>query len=286
MNQDLAEMTIKEPVREEDVSPDDEAETVPVPRSLVPHLSKSAILLDIDGTLLDLAPTPREVWVPPGLAKTLNRLHERTSGALALVSGRSLNDIDLIFAPEQYPGVGGHGAEMRVSVDEESVATHAPPLDKELKRRLAAIAKLSPGILLEDKGYSLALHYRLAPHAEKAIYAAVSLIRADLPNAPIEVLPGKCVCEIKHSGFTKATGVLELMNHEPFKGRHPLFIGDDVTDESVFAIMPELRGLAFSVGRRAKGVAGHFDEPSDVRQWLAHLLDDERSVREPSSNSA
>jgi trehalose 6-phosphate phosphatase len=283
MDQDLAEMPIKE-----DVPPDDDtaAETVPVPRSLVPHLSQSAILLDIDGTLLDLAPTPREVWVPPGLAKTLNRLHERTSGALALVSGRSLNDIDLIFAPEQFPGVGGHGAEMRVSIDSESVASHAPPLDKELKRRLAAIAKLSPGILLEDKGYSLALHYRLAPHAEKAIYAAVSLIRADLPNAPIEVLPGKCVCEIKHSGFNKATGVLELMTQEPFKGRRPLFIGDDVTDESVFAIMPDLRGLAFSVGRRAKGVAGHFDEPSDVRQWLAHLLDDERPATEPSSSSA
>ncbi len=103
-------------------------------------------------------------------------------------------------------------------MDSESVATHAPPMDKELKRRLAAIAKLSPGILLEDKGYSLALHYRLAPHAEKAIYAAVSLIRADLPNAPIEVLPGKCVCEIKHSGFTKATGVLELMNSRTVQG--------------------------------------------------------------------
>jgi trehalose 6-phosphate phosphatase len=282
MDQDLAEMPKKEEIREDSLQDDEAApETVPVPRSLVPHLSQSAILLDIDGTLLDLAPTPREVWVPPGLARTLNRLHERTSGALALVSGRSLNDIDLIFAPEQFPGVGGHGAEMRVSIDSESVASHAPPLDKELKRRLAAIAKLSPGILLEDKGYSLALHYRLAPHAEEAIYAAVSLIRADLPNAPIEVLPGKCVCEIKHSGFTKATGVLELMTHEPFKGRRPLFIGDDVTDESVFAVMPDLCGLAFSVGRRAKGVAGHFDEPSDVRQWLAHLLDDERSATDP-----
>jgi trehalose 6-phosphate phosphatase len=181
---------------------------VPVPASLVPHLNQTAILLDIDGTLLDLAPTPREVWVPPDLSKTLGRLLLRTSGALALVSGRSLNDIDLIFAPEQFPAVGGHGAEMRISTDSEAVATHAPPMDKELKRRLAAIAKLSPGILLEDKGYSLALHYRLAPHAERAIYEAVSLIRADLPNAPIEVLPGKCVCEIKHSGFTKATGVL------------------------------------------------------------------------------
>ena len=278
MNQDLAEMPM-----EEDIADDNEAapETVPVPRALVPHLNELAILLDIDGTLLDLAPTPREVWVPPGLAKTLNRLLARTNGALALVSGRSLNDIDLIFAPDQFPVVGGHGAELRLATDSEAVASHAPPMDKELKRRLAAIARLSPGILLEDKGYSLALHYRLAPHAEKAIYEAVSLIRADLPNAPIEVLPGKCVCEIKHSGFTKASGVRELMAREPFKGRRPFFIGDDVTDESVFAIMPDLDGIAFSVGRRAKGVAGHFDAPSDVREFLAHLLDDERDAALP-----
>src|SRR4030088_2192029 len=126
MDQDLAEMPIKE-----DMSSDDEAapETVPVPRSLVPHLSQSAILLDIDGTLLDLAPTPREVWVPPGLAKTLNRLHERTSGALALVSGRSLNDIDLIFAPAEFPAGGGHGAEMRILVDNARVASHPPPME-------------------------------------------------------------------------------------------------------------------------------------------------------------
>jgi trehalose 6-phosphate phosphatase len=218
--------------------------------------------------------------VPPDLAKTLPRLLARTSGALALVSGRSLNDIDLIFAPLQLPAVGGHGAEMRLSPQSEAASSHAPPMDQELKRRLAAIAKLSPGILLEDKGYSLALHYRLAPHAEKAIYQAVSAIRADLPNAPIEVLPGKSVCEVKHSGFTKATGVLELMKHAPFKGRRPVFIGDDVTDETVFAIMPELNGLAFSVGRRARGVAGHFDAPRDVRAWLAHLLGDERSAAE------
>jgi trehalose 6-phosphate phosphatase len=271
MNQELARMPLRED-RSSDASPPD---AVPVPRSVLPHLSETAVLLDIDGTLLDLAPTPREVWVPPGLTETLKGLLERTSGALALVSGRSLNDIDLIFAPDQFPAVGGHGAEMRLSTDNEAVASHAPPMDKELKRRLAAIAKLSPGILLEDKGYSLALHYRLAPHAEKAIYEAVSLIRADLPNAPIEVLPGKSVCEIKHSGFNKASGVLELMKHEPFKGRRPFFIGDDVTDETVFAIMPDLNGLAFSVGRRAQGVAGHFDEPRDVRTWLAHLLDDE-----------
>jgi trehalose 6-phosphate phosphatase len=276
-DQELAEMPLDDVLPEDDATPD----SVPVPRSLVPHLSQTAVLLDVDGTLLDLMPTPREVWVPPGLAKTLKRLHERTDGALAFVSGRSINDLDLIFAPDQFPAVGGHGAEMRLEADADAVSAHAPPLDKELKRRLAAIAKLSPGILLEDKGYSLALHYRLAPHAEKAIYAAVALIRADLPNAPIEVLPGKAVCEIKHSGFTKASGVRELMTHAPFKGRKPFFIGDDVTDETVFAIMPDLDGLAFSVGRRARGVAGHFDAPSDVREFLARLLGDERNASLP-----
>jgi trehalose 6-phosphate phosphatase len=277
MDQEFGVMPLEHAVPQDEEIP----EAVPVPGSLVPQLSETAVLLDVDGTLLDLMPTPREVWVPPGLARTLKRLHERTEGALAFVSGRSINDLDLIFAPDQFPAVGGHGAEMRLQADAEVAGVRAPPLDKELKRRLAAIARLSPGILLEDKGYSLALHYRLAPHAEKAIYEAVSLIRADLPGAPIDVLPGKQVCEIKHAGFTKATGVRELMTYPPFKGRKPFFIGDDVTDESVFAIMPDFDGLAFSVGRRAKGVAGHFDAPSDVREFLARLLGDERDASLP-----
>jgi len=99
-----------------------------------------------------------------------------------------------------------------------------------------------------------------------------------LPDAPIEVMPGKCVCEIKPSGFSKASGVIELMSHQPFKGRRPVFVGDDVTDESVFAIMPDFGGLAFSVGRRATGVTDHFDEPREVREWLARLVDDEANA--------
>ncbi|QOZ22660.1 trehalose-phosphatase [Bradyrhizobium sp. CCBAU 51753] len=270
MTHDVAE---RPKTMDNDIAADDAPDSVPALAALIPPLGETAILLDIDGTLLDFAPTPREVWVPPELAVTLKQLHARSNGALALVSGRSLNDIDLIFAPDLFPAIGGHGAEMRLQPDSEAVATHSPPLDKELKRRLAAIAKLSPGILLEDKGYSLALHYRLAPAAEKAIYEAVSLIRAELPNAPIEVLPGKSVCEIKHAGFTKASGVRELMTQEPFKGRRPFFIGDDVTDETVFAIMPDYNGFSFSVGRRALGVAGQFGTPDDVREFLAHLID-------------
>lgn len=242
-----------------------------------------ALLLDVDGTMVDFGPSPLEVHVSDGLKDSLARLSQLTDGALALVSGRPINDLDLLFTPLKLPAIGGHGAEMRVRGDE--VISAATPLPDALRRNLADAATPGSGIFVEDKGYSLALHYRLAPHAEKAIYAAVSLIRADLPNAPIEVLPGKCVCEIKHSGFDKASGVRELMNHEPFKGRHPIFIGDDVTDESVFAIMPDLGGLAYSVGRRAKGVAGHFDEPGDVREWLARLLGDEATASRLSPGS-
>ena len=254
------------------------ADTAFAPVTLAPSLSSTAFLLDIDGTLLELAPTPRDVVVPPRLPETLRSLYERTSGALALVSGRSLTDIDVIFAPLQFPAVGGHGAEMRLSLETEAVASRAPPMDNDLKKRFTAIAALSPGIIIEDKGYSIALHYRLAPQFERTIYEAVSAIRSDLPGAPFEVLPGKSVCEIKPVGFTKATGVRELMKHAPFAGRLPLFIGDDVTDESVFEIMPSYKGVSFSVGRQAHGVDGHFGTPKDVRAWLAQLLNDHATV--------
>src|SRR5437764_11989151 len=155
MNQDVTEVTSQQQIASADDVPEQLAEP-----DVARRLDGFAVLRDINGTLLALAPTPREVWVPPDLSKTLNRLLDKTSGAVALVSGRSLNDIDLIFAPEQFPAVGGHGAEMRLERDSDAVATHAPPMDRELKLRLAAIAKPSRGILLEDQGYSLALPHR------------------------------------------------------------------------------------------------------------------------------
>ena len=137
-------------------------------------LDKVAILLDIDGTILDFAPTPREVWVPPSLRRTLQGLFARTGGALALVSGRSLNDLDLLLAPLQLPAIGGHGAELRPFPGGASDPNRTPLLNPDLKRKLATIAELGPGILIEDKGYSLALHYRLAPEKGEAVWAAVA----------------------------------------------------------------------------------------------------------------
>jgi trehalose 6-phosphate phosphatase len=246
--------------------------------SLIPNLNECALLLDVDGTIVDLAPTPREVWIPPSLRNVLARLIERTGGAVALVSGRPVSDLDLIFAPLVLTAVGGHGAEFRLVNDGHGVAPNPPPLDANLKRKLAAIGKIGPGIIVEDKGYALALHYRLAPERESVIRAEVAKICAEHQSAAIEILPGKLVVEIKPSGFTKATGVRTLMTYAPFAGRHPIFVGDDTTDECVFRIMPELDGLAISVGRKVPGVTSYFDTPDSVRGWLERLaLEEEKA---------
>jgi trehalose 6-phosphate phosphatase len=240
--------------------------------SLVPNLRECALLLDVDGTLLDLAPTPREVSVPPSLRLAVTRLSQSSGGAVALVSGRSLADLDLLFAPLELPAVGGHGAELRPSAGAKP-EIRWEPLAPALKRELARIAEVGSGVLIEDKGYSIALHYRLAPELEGAVRKAVAGICAAHPAMPIEVLPGKSVIEIKPKGFTKATGVRDLMQRPPFRGRHPIFIGDDVTDESVFGIIAEYDGLAFSVGHAIAGVNGHFAKPEAVRDWLSHIAD-------------
>jgi len=246
--------------------------SVPVPGAILPHLDKCALLFDIDGTLIDLAPTPDGIFIPPDLTDHLHELWRRTSGALALVSGRMISDIDQIMKPLKLPAVGGHGVEMRPLAGGDVQAAKVKPMDAHLKKRFTALGTFSPGILIEDKGFSVAIHYRLAPEAERHIFDSIAAIRADLPEAPFEILNGKFVVEIKHEGFSKATAVRELMTQPPFAGRRPIFLGDDVTDETVFAIMADIDGIAYSVGRKAQGVAGHFDSPNDVRMWLAAML--------------
>jgi trehalose 6-phosphate phosphatase len=236
---------------------------------LRPDLHTCALLLDVDGTLVDIAPKPDDVSVPPSLRRALARLVERTGGAVALVSGRSVADLDRMFAPLRLATVGGHGAEIRPVVGPKPSSRGAPALAAELRRRLLAIA--GPGVLAEDKGYSVALHYRAAPEQEEFVRDAVADICAEPWPEPVEILPGKAVVEVKPAGFSKATGVQELMSRPPFAGRTPIFIGDDTTDESVFAIMPKFDGIAFSVGRPVAGAVQHFDTPADVRDWLDRL---------------
>ena len=248
-----------------------------VASSLIPDLRECAILLDVDGTILDFASTPQEVRVPPSLRHDMTRLSELTGGAVALVSGRSLNDLDLLFSPLQLPAIGGHGAEFRPFPGGELHPRWTVPLDAALKRKFATVAEIGPGIVIEDKGYSIALHYRLAPGLEHVVQEEVARICAENPSAPIDILHGKSVVEVKQVGFNKGTAVRELMRYPPFAGRHPIFIGDDVTDESVFEIISEFDGLAFSVSRMIAGVNGHFEKPEAVRGWLTRIADEGES---------
>jgi trehalose 6-phosphate phosphatase len=243
---------------------------------LIPDLRKCALLLDIDGTIVDIAPTPTAVRVTPSLRAVLPRLVDLTGGALALVSGRSLADIDRLFAPLRLAAVGGHGAELRPTHGGDADVRDPLGLESALRRKLHAIA--GDGVVAEDKGYAVALHYRLAPEREAQVREAVDEICGEPWDTPIEILPGKAVIEIKHAGFSKATAVRELMARAPFRGRTPIFIGDDTTDETVFAILPELRGIGFSVGREVAGVAGRFDAPANVRAWLEKLATADESL--------
>jgi trehalose 6-phosphate phosphatase len=251
-------------------------DTIPLPCT---NLRELAILLDVDGTILDIAPTPGEVTVPVSLRRTLARLSQETGGALALVSGRSLGDLDLLFAPLRLPAVGGHGAELRASAEGEAEAGRAQLLDGDLRDRLAGIADSKPGVLIEDKGYALAVHYRLAPDQEPAVKRAVAAIQADWPPNLIDVLPGKSVIEIKPAGVDKGKAIRLLMRHQPFAGRRPVFIGDDTTDEAAFAVLPQFNGIGFSVGRHASGTSYCFPTPSAVRDWLQRLSTGEGTCR-------
>lgn len=231
-------------------------------------LSKIAILLDIDGTLLDIAPTPHEVHVSDQLLQVLQRLSLRLNGALAFISGRSLADIDRIFAPLKFPAVGGHGAEIRPLADSRSYRQRSAPLDDKLKARFSEIARMGPGIIVEDKDYSIAIHYRLAPQLGGSVVKSVAAICEKWNCDYLDILPGKSVIEIKPRGFDKGTGLRELMTSAPFAGRRPFFVGDDITDEAAFAALPEFSGVGFSVGGIVPGASFNFDGPKDVRLWL------------------
>jgi trehalose 6-phosphate phosphatase len=228
-----------------------------------------AFLLDVDGTLVDIGPSPFEVDVPDSLKQILERLYRLSGGALALVSGRPIRDIDKLFAPLKLPAVGGHGAELRIA--DSAPVSRVGDFPAAMRRRLIEAAIPDSGVVFEDKGYSVALHYRQAPHQEERLRAHIAATRAAFPEVETEVLPGKAMFEVKRPGVDKGDGVRAVMAQAPFAGRMPVFIGDDVTDEAAFAAMTAFGGKGFSVGSKFGGVAGVFSSPEQVRQALWRL---------------
>ncbi len=243
-------------------------------------LRSIALLLDVDGTILDTAITPNGVVVSGALRSSLKELHAKSGGALALVSGRLIKDLDNLFAPLRLPSIGGHGAEMRLEGSLSTRARHADTIGEAFCNLVAAAAAIDPRVILEDKGTSLALHYRLAPEVEEALKTKVDALVSRVSIEDLEVMHGKAVIEIKSTHFSKGVAVRELMESPPFLHRKPVFIGDDTTDLSVFKILPMLGGLGYSVGRLMPGVDGTFVSPHEVRSWLASLCGREGNGRE------
>jgi trehalose 6-phosphate phosphatase len=230
----------------------------------------TALFLDIDGTLLDLARTPDRVKVPHELLHALDMLSRQLSGALALVSGRTLENIDKLFAPFRPAAVGAHGGEIR-GID--GVIARGQPLPDSVREIFTGLADNIPGLLLEDKKIALALHYRLAPEAQPVLASAMDSHAKLFEAQKVRILHGKAVIEACFVGVDKGSAVAALARQKPFAGRSILFGGDDVTDLDVFRILPELGGQGFSVGKRFDGADYVFESPHAVRQWLAQAAE-------------
>lgn len=230
-----------------------------------------ALFLDVDGTLLDLAETPEQVRVPESLKSLLSELTERMEGAVALVSGRTIENLDELFAPLKLCAAGVHGAERRGSngiIERASIDTAALQSAREA---LADFAVAHPGLLLEDKSYAIALHYRLAPHMQEPALAKVTAVLQQLGSDYV-LQTGKCVYEIRPSAWTKGTAVRKFTSESPFAQRSPIYIGDDVTDEHAFEAVNALGGVSVRVGDPVATLA-RFRLPSvrDVHGWLQSL---------------
>ena len=227
------------------------------------------LFLDVDGTLLDIADTPAGVVVDEALKDLLSRVSERLGGAVALVSGRSIAALDELFAPLKLPAAGQHGAERRSAAGLVSSAADDGSRLALVRAHLAAFVESNPGTLLEDKGRSLAVHFRLAPGLGDMVRRAVTE-EASRVAPRYEVQEGKMVFEIKPRGFTKASAAEAFMREAPFAMRTPVFVGDDLTDESGLRFAEAAGGLAVAVGTRVRA-DWQLDDPKAVRRWLTAI---------------
>lgn len=234
----------------------------PVPEATGPW----ALFLDVDGTLLDLEPTPDAVRVPAGLAGLLANLRRKLDGALAFVSGRPIATLDRLFAPLEVPCAGLHGVERRDARGHLHRATQDESILCELRRSAFELARALPGVLVEDKHYTVALHYTRAQEHQAALFAAAAAIAG---RTGFELQAGHNIYELKPPGADKGAALTAFLEEAPFLGRRPVFLGDDLTDEYAHAVTRGHGGMAIQVGARCASVAQFMlEDPASVLRWL------------------
>ena len=238
---------------------------------------KFAYFFDLDGTLADIKPRPNEVFIPDEVLARLSLLAKMNNGALALISGRSVNEIADLVKPYRFPLAGVHGAERRdingvterVTLPKEVLI----PLEQALRYGLLSLS----GVELEAKGMAFALHYRQAPQHEEAVFALAQKMVEQFPQLAMQ--PGKCVVELKPTGIHKGAAIAAFMRTSPFTGRTPVFLGDDLTDEHGFKTVNQLGGISIKVGTGATQAQWRLADVGSVYQWLERLTDQQQQEK-------
>jgi trehalose 6-phosphate phosphatase len=230
-----------------------------------------ALFLDVDGTLLDYVSRPDAAIVPPPLRQTLTALSRALGGALAIISGRTIADLDRLFAPLRLPVAGQHGAEARRS---ERICTFAPgsPALASILAPVYALGERRPAIMIENKGLSAAIHYAEAGSERETLSEILpkAIARSD---GAYRLLASHLAFDIVPQAVDKGRAVDWFMAAAPFAGRVPVFIGDDRTDEDGFAAVTARGGHAINVGPRHSGIAPwQIPTPQALRAWLDRSL--------------
>lgn len=241
-------------------------------RRLPPDPTRWALFLDFDGTLVDIAATPGAVDVPAELPAVLARAHDALGGALAIVSGRRIVDLDAFLFPFRATFLAEHGVDCRLADGTRLAQSPLPAIPGDWLARFSALAERHEGVLVEAKSHGVTVHFRLAPEAEKAV---LRLMEAMVSERPVEftLLSARMAYELRPRGTDKGTAVARMLDMTPFAGRAPIYVGDDDTDRDAFPVVEGRNGGA------ALWVPDDFaGQPAEVRQWIATIPDRVRAV--------
>jgi len=230
-----------------------------------------AYFLDVDGTLIHIANTPQAILVEPALLNLIGELHRASGGAMALVSGRAISDLQHHLGMCHLPMAGLHGLERRDSTGRLWIHAAPPSTKSAIKATLAPVLQKHPGLLLEDKGLTLALHYRQAPTLASYIHQLMQGLAAR-SGENLELQRGKFVVELKPAGIDKGTAITEYLSESPFKDRRPVFIGDDQNDEHGFAAVNQAGGISIKVGKGPSCALFRLPDVAAVHHWLGKAL--------------